>query len=347
MDIKSGLTIVSSLLISNLAFALPQNGQVVGGSATISQSGTQTTINQASQNTVINWGGFDTASNESVKFTQPNASSIALNRINSGVPTTFAGSLNANGRVFIVNSSGILFTSTSKVDVAGLVATTADINDNDFMNNNYNFSKPGKDNASVVNNGTITTGDAGVVALIAPNVSNGNSGIIQANIGTVVLSSGKTFVLDFNQDGLINFDSSSVVKNAHVENAGNIQAINGKIYMTANTVSEVLDNVICLSGVTQADTLYTDNGKIVLDAGAGRASFSGNVTASSVQVSADSGITISGYFGGSDVTQLIANNGFITETPDGEMVTAILWLSSSTGTTLASQQNSIGIQFGS
>ncbi|MBS0359199.1 MAG: filamentous hemagglutinin, partial [Proteobacteria bacterium] len=63
-------------------------GTVVGGAASISQSGNTTTINQTSQNAVINWQSFNTNQNETAQFIQPNASSAALNRIMNGLPTT-------------------------------------------------------------------------------------------------------------------------------------------------------------------------------------------------------------------------------------------------------------------
>src|SRR5476651_1182218 len=105
------LVTLSSFLLWNLAVATPQGGTVAQGSAAISNpTSTQTVINQSSQTAVINWTSFNTASNESVRFNQPNSSSIALNRITNGLPTNFAGSLSANGQVWILNPAGVLFT---------------------------------------------------------------------------------------------------------------------------------------------------------------------------------------------------------------------------------------------
>jgi large exoprotein involved in heme utilization and adhesion len=78
------LATLSSYLLWNFALAAPQGAEVVAGSASISQSGSTTTINQTSSNTDISWSGFNTAQNETVKFVQPNSSSIALNKIFSG-----------------------------------------------------------------------------------------------------------------------------------------------------------------------------------------------------------------------------------------------------------------------
>ncbi|MGC2167181.1 MAG: filamentous hemagglutinin N-terminal domain-containing protein, partial [Gallionella sp.] len=64
-----------------LAYAAPAGGQVSAGAGAIVQSGATTTVNQTSQNLAINWQSFNIGSNEVVQFNQPNASSIALNRI--------------------------------------------------------------------------------------------------------------------------------------------------------------------------------------------------------------------------------------------------------------------------
>jgi filamentous hemagglutinin family protein len=305
MKTKNVFVIISSLFVSNLAIALPSGGSVAAGSATISQTNTQTTINQSSQNAVINWNGFDTSSNQSVVFNQPNSTSNTLNRINSGLPTNFAGSLTANGNVFIVNSSGIVFAKGSKVDVAGLIATTLDINNNDFMNANYTFTLPqGSGSSSIINNGTLTAEDKGVIALIAPNVQNGDSGIIQANCGTVNLSTGKTFVVDFNGDNLINFDASSTINNGAIKASGKISANGGKILMTNNAVSQTLDDVINVSGVLEASTAKTgQNGEIILEGGQGAIS---ETDAGTMIASGASSFSTEGQYG--DIT--LTNNQF-------------------------------------
>jgi filamentous hemagglutinin family protein len=362
---KSLYVIASSLFISNIAFALPSGGSVSAGSATISQTNSQTTINQTTQNAVINWNGFDTSSNESVVFNQPNSTSNTLNRINSGLPTNFAGSLTANGNVFIVNSSGIVFAKGSKVDVAGLVATTLDVNNDDFMNGHNKFTLPqGSENSSVINNGTLTAEDQGVIALIAPNVSNGNSGIIQAHIGSVVLATGRTFVIDFANDQLINFDSSSLIKNGHIESSGIISANGGRILMTNNAISQTLDNVISVSGTVEANAAYNGfHHEIILTNTNNAINVSGNVSSSKVELNAGSGITISGAIKSNDnfvakTTEgniavngsidtdnvsgnvaLTANDGAIIESDSGEIIADTLSTNSSKGTILNSAHN--------
>jgi len=100
-----GLAALTALQFATpAAFALPTGGEVVAGSATISQPSAQTMqINQGSQKAILNWQGFSIAKPETVNFQQPNASSIALNRVVGNSGSEIYGALNANGQVFLVN----------------------------------------------------------------------------------------------------------------------------------------------------------------------------------------------------------------------------------------------------
>src|SRR5690606_33575209 len=145
-----------------------------GGSASIAGQGSaNVVINQTSQRVVIDWNSFDIGANESATFHQPNSSSIALNRINNGNPTQILGNLSANGKIVVMNPNGIVFGNSAKVDVAGLVATTADVTSDSFMNDdNPVFDIAGNPDAKIINNGLITAKEAGLVGLVAPHVEN-------------------------------------------------------------------------------------------------------------------------------------------------------------------------------
>ena len=136
----------------------PNGPSVVSGSATIQgQGGPAVIVNQSSSSAIINWNTFNIGVNESVRFNQPNSSSVALNRVVGGLgPSEILGSLTANGRVFVINRDGILFGPGSVVNTAGFLATTNDIKNADFMAGRYNFNIPGRPDASIVNQGRIT-----------------------------------------------------------------------------------------------------------------------------------------------------------------------------------------------
>src|ERR1700722_5037164 len=120
-------------LLTQNVLAAPSGGTVSGGAATITHSGSVTDITQSTGRAIIDWRSFNIAAGETVKFLQPSSSSVALNRISGAAPSSIYGVLTANGTVILVNPDGILFGPGSRVDVGGLVATTANISNADFM----------------------------------------------------------------------------------------------------------------------------------------------------------------------------------------------------------------------
>ena len=48
----------------------------------------------------------------------------------------------ANGKIMLINPNGILFGAGARVDVGGLVASTTNIRNDDFLNGKYKFSEP-------------------------------------------------------------------------------------------------------------------------------------------------------------------------------------------------------------
>src|SRR5690606_9644205 len=106
--------------------------------------------------------------------------SIALNRINPAQGASqIYGKLTANGQVWLLNSAGIHFGPGAYVNVAGLLATTANIRDEDFLSGNYRFFQGPNVNGAIINDGIIQTQAAGLVALVGSGVVN--NGYIEAN----------------------------------------------------------------------------------------------------------------------------------------------------------------------
>ena len=159
----ASLALVVVIFMANLAVAGPQGGVVVKGSATIGQNGAVTDINQSSQKAAINWQSFSIASQETVNFNQPNSQAIALNRVIGNERSVIAGALNANGKIFLINSNEVLFAKGSQVNVGGLVASTLNISDDDFMNDRFTFAADVDKPAAVINQGQITATPGGYV----------------------------------------------------------------------------------------------------------------------------------------------------------------------------------------
>ena len=286
------LLTTSALLPLGLAIALanPQGPQVVGGSATVQGQGTPTvTVTQQSNSAIINWNTFNIGTNEKTNIIMPSSSSVQLDRVTGGQgPSQILGTLWSNGRVFLVNPDGILFGAGAKVDTAGLLATTHDIANADFMAGRYNFLIPGNPNASIVNLGTLTAQSGGFAALVAPGVRN--SGTITATLGTVALASGSGFTLDFYGDRLITLGvGNSIAANVKdvvtgrplkslVLNNSKLSANGGRVELTAAAARQVVNSVINNKGVIEANSIGNKNGMIVLSAATASSKLAGSPT---------------------------------------------------------------------
>ena len=263
-----------SFALSSGTFANPEGGQVVSGSANISANGKKLDVYQQSDRAVIDWRSFDIQIDEHTQFHQPSSSATALNRVNNADPSHILGQLSANGNVILVNPNGVFFGSGSKVDVNGLIATTSDITNADFMAGNLRFNIPGNPNAAVVNAGNISAKDAGLVALVAPNVAN--HGVITAKFGRVELASGDSFMVDLYGDGLYELKVSDEVLSQLVSNTGSIRAEGGTIAITAAAGKEIVNSLITIEGELRAPTIEEKGGKIII-AAEGSNAVQGNV----------------------------------------------------------------------
>ena len=259
--------------------ALPTGGQVTAGNTSILSNGSVMTVNQSSQNTIINWQSFNVGANAAVTFNQPNASAQALNRVLTSDPSYIYGKLSANGQVFFLNPAGILFGPTASVNVGGMVASTLNLSDNDFLAGKYSFTNGGGA-GSIVNQGSLTAADGGYLALLAPQVRN--EGVITAKLGTVILAAGDKASLDFSGDGLINFSVDKGTLNALVENKNLIQADGGQVIMSAKAADALTGAVVNNEGVIAARTLQSKGGRIMLlsDMTSGEVRMSGTLDAS-------------------------------------------------------------------
>ena len=262
------------------------------GTATITSSGTTETINQSTQKAVIDWGSFNIAPNETTKFNQPNSSSTTLNRVNAGNPSQILGTLDANGNVILINPNGVFFGKGSQVDVNGLVATTANISSQNFMQGNLNFNLPGNPNAQVINQGTITASQAGLIGLVAPDVEN--SGVLNAKLGRVMLGSGDRFSVDLYGDGLINVGVSGAVKQQVIQNSGAINAVGGTIQLTAAAGRNLVNSLISVPGKLNAPAAGMQDGEIIISA----AGSNGTSKTGSSTVNVSGTLNASGYGAG-------------------------------------------------
>lgn len=191
---KSVIGIAMTLIFTGAAFANPVLDHVAAGNATVQQTTENTTVQQTSQQAIINWHSFNINKDEHTHFQQPTGG-VALNRIDptQGVSQIY-GHLSATGKIILVNQAGIFFGPSAVVNVGGIIASTSNISDSNFLAGNYIFDQPSV-SGSIINEGTIIAANHGLVALVGSAVDN--RGYIQANLGNVVLASGKKFTMSF------------------------------------------------------------------------------------------------------------------------------------------------------
>lgn len=273
------------------AHAAPEDGVVRAGSATITGGGVHTRIDQSGNRAVIDWRSFSIGASERVQFVQPSATAAILNRVTGGQVSALSGRLDANGQVFLVNPNGIVIGKGGQVDVGSFIATTSNIANDHFMSGRLVFDQPGKAGAGIVNEGSISAAQGGLVALVAPHVRN--DGLIQARLGRVRLGAAESFTIDLYGDQLVNLALSEAhvgqLSNADglpvqslIGQAGNIVA-GDTVLVTAATARSVLDQLINMSGTIRAETAVQDGGRIVLLGEGGTVKVGGSLDASGLQ----------------------------------------------------------------
>lgn len=235
------------------ASANPSGATVVNGQVTFSWQGNVFTITN-SPNAIINWDSFSIAPGEMTRFLQQSSNSAVLNRITGQSPSQILGALQSNGRVFLINPNGIIFGAGAQVNVPGLVASTLNMTNADFLAGKNNFTA-GNVAGNVTNQGTITTPSGGQVFLIAPNVTN--TGIITSPEGEVLLAAGHSVQLADSTNPSLHVVVSSPTDQAI--NLGQVIAQGGKIGIYGALVNQ-------RGAVNANSAVVGENGKIVLRA---------------------------------------------------------------------------------
>ena len=244
--------------------ALPNGGQVSAGQASIRTNGTNLVIQQSTDRASINWQTFNVGNSAHVQFQQPSASSITLNRVMSSDPSQVFGRITANGQVILTNPAGVYFGKDARVDVGGLVATTHNINDADFMAGKTRFERNGS-SGSVINEGEIKSTLRGYIALLASEVRN--QGVVIARMGTVAMAAGEAVDLNFdsgNRLTSIRVEPSQIA--ALVDNRYAVQAPGGLIIISAQSLDRLVGGVVKNSGRLEANGLQQQGGRLVLSA---------------------------------------------------------------------------------
>ena len=239
---------------------LPVLRNVVSGSGSLQHSTDSLVVNQSSNKLVLDWQGFSIAPDHKVEFQQPSTESTALNRVSGGIPSEIFGALEANGRVFLVNPAGVLFSPSAQVNVGRLIASTLDITQDDFLSGQYIFG--GSPRTAVDNQGSISVSNGGLAAFIGAQIDN--SGTITAKDGSVLMGAGSRVKVDV-VGSLYSLEIQADAVDGLVNQDGIIQANNGRIWLSAGAAADLKSNVINHTGISRANSLQVGpKGEIVL-----------------------------------------------------------------------------------
>lgn len=235
------------------AYANPGGATVVHGSAQFATPGANTLEITNSANAIINWQSFGIGQGEITRFIQPSADSAVLNRVTGANVSELLGNLSSNGRVFLINPHGIVVGENAVIDVAGFVASTLNLGDEDFLNGRFDFQ--GENAGALINRGLVTAGPGGEIVLIAPQIEN--HGVLSVDNGALLLAAGEKVKLTrFDLNG-IEFDVQA--PGNRVLNLGELIARRGAVGVFAGSIDH--------RGIIEANALGTDAaGNIVLQA---------------------------------------------------------------------------------
>jgi filamentous hemagglutinin family protein len=255
--------LVFLLLMSPLClFSLGGKPDVVQGSATYTVKGEGEEVVKVSDKTILEYRAFNLEKHEKTRYEQGSSKSTLLCRVTGKDPSTIRGKLEANGRLLFINPNGIIFSETAQVNVGTLIASTLDIQNDDFLKDRYRFKlASGSEDSSIINKGHIKAGDQ-VVFMAARSA---NYGTIAAHCSTISMVGGDIVTLDFDGDGKIRFAIEAPLKRAYIEQAGMLEA--SQVYMELKTAQKAIQNVLNDTGIVEASRIEIEGGVIRLAAG--------------------------------------------------------------------------------
>jgi len=257
-----GLAVAAAFSAQPLAGqTLPNGGVAIHGQAIVSTTTPRqlvvTTQNGAgTAHSAINWQSFSIAAGNSARIHQPSAASLSINRVMTNTPSAIFGNLSSNGRLVLVNPSGITVGAGAVIDTAGFTASALRMTDADALTGRLRFgdAAPGMGGAAGITvEGRITARDGDVV-LVAPQIAVGSSALLQAPNGSTILAAGQQ--VEITGRGL---EGIALLVQARDNEARNLGRLEGDaVGIFAGTLRH--------SGEIQATTATLDGGRVVLRA---------------------------------------------------------------------------------
>ncbi len=214
-----------ALIFAQSLCALPGILSVSEGEASVAMQSIQEMEISASDGAVLDWGSFSIGADEIVRFLQPDAAALAVNRVMSQEISSLLGRLEANGRVVLLNPNGILVGQGAVIDTGSFVAAAFDHLEN-FRSGHLEFG------AGRIQSEGMIFARAGDAAFAAGRIEQ--SGRIEALRGEVLFRAGE----EIENSGAIAAPRITFLSSGTVSVAGELTALaggkGGKIHILGN-----------------------------------------------------------------------------------------------------------------
>ena len=239
-----------------VAIAQPIGMQAIHGQANVVTLGNQTTITTqngaGSSHSALNWQSFNVPAGTATQFLQPSANSTSINRVLGNNPSAIFGTLSSNGKLVLVNPSGIAVGAGAVVDTAGFTASTLRMSDANALAGRLLFGD-GSTAGSLAVSGQIVA-RSGDIVLIAPDVRTSANALLDAPQGATMLAAGQK--VEITGRGLEGIHLAVQAPENQAVNLGTLQG--DAVGIFAGTLKH--------SGMLRATAVSTEGGKVVLKA---------------------------------------------------------------------------------
>ena len=245
-------------------FALPKEAKIVSGQADLSQASSSGQLQiKTGDKTIIHWKDFSIAKGERLQFLQPSSKSAVLNRVKGGEISSLAGHLLANGKVYLINPSGVIIGKDACIQTADFLASTLDLTDEAFLLGQECLFQ-GDSKEAIINYGTIEASD-GNITLIGRVLDN--QGSLSAPQGRVSLLAGQEILLKPEESPFLTIRPDVSEADGTITHTGHIEALvtdlqaEGRAYTYGINVQ---GSVLALNTVESEGRIYLKAGSIAI-----------------------------------------------------------------------------------
>lgn len=272
---------VFSLLFGAL-YAQPKGRRVTYGKLEAKSKECELELIQKSDKAIIEWESFSISEKEKLRFSQPSNSSAILNRVVGDDPSKIMGSLQANGKVYLLNENGILIGKTGTINTHSFIASTLKLIDDAFINDQELLFSGDSEN-SIKNLGKIEADKD--IFLFSRKIEN--NGFIFAKKGTALLASGQLLLKEGEQERVfvcpnqvcsnqvsLEKEACSSDSQADIVNRGDIKAAHVEILATGGNIYSLAVNH---EGLIDATCSENVKGRVILKATDGKTRVSGKI----------------------------------------------------------------------